>query len=151
MSDEELLNLFTNAIVKLTNEPNAAASSVKAAVEREWKKRLDRARKGRYSPVTPQIGMLATLGYRVGKVNGEKGSVRRKILAHVIEGELPMVGSPAYTDEWGTPRSQERYRKLIHFFDGQLNNSANAEKPQAMIEWAEDREWVQQTYGHLAH
>jgi hypothetical protein len=67
-----------------------------------------------------------------------------------MEGELPMVGSPAYRDEWGTPKSPKRYQKLIHFFEGQLNNSANAEKPQAMIEWAEDREWAQQNYAHLA-
>ena len=92
--------------------------------------------------------MLATLGYRVG-VNGERTPVRRKILSRALEGQLPLVGSPAYAYEWGTPNSTKRYQKLVHFFESQINNPANHNKPnmeKAMIEWCEDLEWVRKTY-----
>jgi hypothetical protein len=95
--------------------------------------------------------MLATLGYHVGSVSGERTSVRRKILSRVLEEQLPMVGSPAYTYEWGTPNSAKRYQKLVHVFESQINNPANHNKPnmeKAMIEWREDLEWVRKTYEH---
>jgi len=153
MNDQDLLNLFHNASRKPLKGPDAAAESVIATIEREWNKRLDRARAGTYSYATPNDGMLATLGYRVGIVNGEKAPIRRQILKHVLELQLPMVGSPAYTDEWGTPKSSKRYEKLIRFLESQLNNPGNNDRPnmeKAMIEWREDLEWVQRTYAHLA-
>lgn len=63
LKDEELLVLFHNAASKLSTEPNLAAERVIAAIEHEWKKRLDRARAGTYSTARPNDGMLATLGY----------------------------------------------------------------------------------------
>ena len=116
MSDDELFNLFKNAIRLLAKDENDAARSVINAIGREWQKRLERARAGKYSPETPQVGMLATLGYHVGQVSGEPMAVRRKILAHLMEERLPFVGSPAYTDEWGSPKSRKRYHKLVDFF-----------------------------------
>jgi hypothetical protein len=153
MNDQDLLNLFHNAIRMLLKEPNVAAESIIAAIEREWNERLDRARAGTYSYTTPNEGMLATLGYRVGSVNGEKTPIRRQILKHVLELQLPMVGSPAYTDEWGAPKSSKRYEKLTRFLESQLNNPGNNDRPnmeKAMIEWREDLEWLQRTYAHLA-
>jgi hypothetical protein len=150
MADEQLLNLFKNAIRMLSKSNNSDAQVVVGAIGQEWKKRLDLARIGVYSPDTPNIGMLATLGYHVGSVAGEKTSIRRKILAYVLEKELPLVGSPAYTHEWGSPTSPKRYEKLIKFFYGHLNNKAHAENAQAIIEWSEDLEWVQSNYAHLA-
>ena len=116
MSDDELFNLFKNAIRLLAKDENDAARSVINAIGREWQRRLERARAGKYSPETPQVGMLATLGYHVGQVSGEPMAVRRKILAHLMEERLPFVGSPAYTDEWGSPKSRKRYHKLVDFF-----------------------------------
>jgi hypothetical protein len=150
MSDEQLLNLFKNAIRLLSKSNSTDAQLVITTVGQEWKKRLDLARTGMYSPQTPDIGMLATLGYHVGSVNGEKTPIRRKILAHLLEGELPMVSSAAYTDGWGAPNSGKRYEKLIHFFGSHLNNKAHADNSQAIIEWAEDLDWVQNNYAHLA-
>jgi hypothetical protein len=77
---------------------------------------------------------------RVGSVKGEKTPIRRQILSHLLELQLPMVGSPAYTDEWGTPKSPKRYWKLNRFLESQLNNPSNNDRPnigQAMIEWRE--------------
>jgi len=150
LADDELLNLFKNAVRLLSKSENTPALEVVNAVGKEWKKRLELARAGKYSPATPDIGMLATLGYRVGSVNGEKTAIRRKILAHIMEGELPFVGSPAYTDEWGVPNSSKRYQKLTRVFGGNLNNKAHVDNAQAIIEWSEDLEWVQNKYHHLA-
>jgi hypothetical protein len=153
MNDEELLALFRNAISKLSTDLKGAAESIIDGVEHEWKKRLHRARAGRYLAARPSDGMLATLGYRVGNVSGEKTPNRRLILKLLLERQLPMVGSPAYTDEWGAPNSSKRYEKLTRFLGSQLNNPANCNRPnmeKAMIEWGEDLEWVQRTYAHLA-
>src|SRR5437899_1249505 len=90
MEDEDLLVVFHNAASKLSTNP--AAESVITAIEHEWKKRLDRARAGTYSTARPNDGMLATLGYRVGSVNGEKTPIRRQILKHLLELQLPLVG-----------------------------------------------------------
>lgn len=153
MDDQDLLNLFNNATRMLSKGVNVKAESVIVAIEGEWKKRLDRARAGTYSTARPNDGMLATLGYRVGSVNGEKTLIRRQILKNLIERQLPMVSSPAYTDEWGTPNSSKRYEKLIRFLESQLSNPGNIDRSnmaKAMIEWQEDLEWVRKTFAHLA-
>jgi hypothetical protein len=153
MSDEDILALLHNATRLLAKGPNLAAESVIKAIEREWKVRLDRARAGTSSTARPNDGMLATLGYRVGSVNGEKMPIRRQILKLVLEQlQLPIVGSPAYTDEWGEPKSSKRHEKLVRFLESQLANPGNTNRPnmeKAMIEWAEDLNWVQKNYAHL--
>jgi hypothetical protein len=87
-------------------------------------------------------------------VNGEKTAIRRQILELLLEQlQLPIVSSPAYTDEWGEPNSSKRYNKLVRFLESQLTNPSNLNRPnmeKAMIEWAEDLEWVQKKYAHLA-
>jgi hypothetical protein len=151
MTDRELLNVFENATKKLSEETNvAAAESALAAIECEWQTRLEGARAKPHRHDSPSIGMLATLGYRVGAKNGETKAVRRRILKHVLEGQLPLVSSPGYTDEWALPNSTKRYSKLIQFLESQLNNPANREHEQAMIEWHEDIDWVKQRYPHLS-
>jgi hypothetical protein len=60
----------------------------------------------------PELGMLA-LGYRVGHTEGKPPRIRRLTLTFVLEGELPMVHSAIYTEEWGEPGSLKRYRKLV--------------------------------------
>jgi hypothetical protein len=150
MTDRELLNVFENATQKLSENKNvAAAESALSAVEREWKKRLDGARAKPHRQDSPSVGMLVTLGYRVGATNGETKAVRRRILKHVLERHLPLVSSPGYTDEWGLPNSSKRYLKLIQFLQSQLTNPANREHERAMIEWSEDLDWVQHNYPHL--
>jgi hypothetical protein len=90
---------------------------LKVAIEREWKKRLELARKGNYKAGTPSEGMLAKFGYHVGAVNGVEIDARRKILRHFVESQLPMVGSPAYSDEWGEPGPPpEKWSDLNYVF-----------------------------------
>ena len=154
MRDEDLVVLFGHAANKLSTEPNLEAESVIAAIEREWILRLDRARAGTHSTARPAEGMAAKMGYRVGSVNGEKTPNRRRILTHLLERQLPMVGSPAYTDEWGAPKTIKRYEKLTRFLESQLSNPANINRPnmeRAMIEWGEDLEWVRKTFAYPAN
>jgi hypothetical protein len=149
MSDSQLLNLFKNAAQRISKGANADAESALAAVECEWKQRLERARDGEIVAERPSKGMLQELGYKVGE-NGERTQVRRQILALLLEREVPLVGSPAYTDEWGTPNSPKRYWKLVRFFESQLTNPAHRKMEKATIEWREDLEWVRRNYEHLA-
>ena len=84
---------------------------------------------------------------------GQKTPIRRQILKHLLERQLPMVGSPAYTEEWGAPKSSKRYEKLTRVLESQLSNPGDINRPnmeKAIIELAEDLEWVQRTYAHLA-
>ena len=98
---------------------------------------------------SPKEGMLAELGYHVGE-NGEKTAIRRTILARALEGELPMIASPAYTAGWGAANSSQRYRKLTNFLQAQSTTKpAFANMAKAKIEWSEDLDWVRQNYGHL--
>lgn len=60
------------------------------------------------------------------------------------------MSSPAYVDEWGLALSSKRYSKLTQFLESQLTNPAHHYMERAMIEWAEDLEWVQKHYAHLA-
>ena len=153
MKDEELLQLFKNAGRILSNGPNAKAESVVADIELEWKRRIDLARVGQYTYQSPSEGMLATLGYHVGNTEGESTPIRRLILKHLMERQLPLVKSPIYTDEWGTPNSPKRYYKLIRVLESQLTNPHAINAPnmaRAMIEWSEDLDWVQKTFSHLA-
>jgi hypothetical protein len=78
MNDEDLLILFQNAAKSLSKGPVLEAASVIKAIGSEWTIRLDRARAGTRTAERPNDGMLATLGYRVGSLNGEKTPVRRK-------------------------------------------------------------------------
>jgi hypothetical protein len=147
MSDEQLLNVFNNAIRKLAKNAAADAEAVVAAVEREWELRMERVQVGLLAE-RPTKGMLHELGYKVGEY-GEAAPIRRMILKHVLERELPLVSSPAYTKEWGAPNSPQRYRKLVRFLEGQLSNPAYHNMARAMIEWSEDLEWVQRNYASL--
>jgi hypothetical protein len=144
MDGDKLLILFQNALRYLSAGPHVEAELVLAAIQREWRRQFQSGMIT-CSAERPEKGMLATLGYRVGS-NGEKTSIRRRILKYVVEQELPVVASIAYTSEWGAPKSPQRYHKLVRFLESQLTNPGNigrANMEKAMIEWSEDLEWVQ--------
>jgi hypothetical protein len=145
-NDEDLLNIFKNCMRVLAGGPNEEASLVIEGLQREWERRVSRST---YTIVRPNVGMLAELGYRVGN-NGERLSVRRQILKHVVERGLPVVGSVAYTAEWGKPKTRERVQKLTNFFVGMIENArGNPDMTTAVAHWEADLEWVQEQYGHL--
>jgi hypothetical protein len=154
LSDAELFGLFKNANRMLSRGPNIQVDSVIAEIEREWKNRSKMVRAGVHEYTSPQEGMLATLGYHVGNQNGERTPVRCLILKQVIERELPLVQSPAYTDEWGPPKSSKRYHKLVRVIESQLSNSRHNSMPnmeRSMIEWSEDLEQIPVDFTHSLH
>jgi hypothetical protein len=147
MGGAGLLNLFSNANRLLSKGPHIEAERVITAIQREWKGQFDSGFIT-YSNDRPEKGMLATLGYRVGS-NGEKTSIRHRILRYIVEGELPVVASIGYTREWGIPNSSQRRHKLIRVLESQLTNPGNTGRvnmEKAMIEWNEDMVWIENTF-----
>jgi len=141
MDDNELLKLFHNA-QREKKKGNPKASAVLNTIQNEWCSRLERANKGHYKATMPNIGMLATFGYCVG-ASGVKRASRLELLHIIFDSDLPVVGSPAYTAEWGKKRSQQRYLKMHRTLTGLINNSRkDGSMDQAMDDWENDREYV---------
>ena len=148
MNDNDILSLYKNALRLISKGSNQDAEAVIQAIQTEWAERLSKARQGRYKSTTPRVGMLGTLGYSVGQ-SGVKTKLRRIILDQVVSGELPIVGSPAYTLEWGKPNTKERYRKLLRTLQALKSNGMTRENwdmDKAVIEWAEDIEYIETKY-----
>ena len=95
----------------------------------------------------PDVGMLKTLGYVVGN-NGVRTKLRREIINYAMMGHLPVVGSPSYTLEWGEPLTPTRFNKLSRTLRAFIDGGKSREgMEQAMIEWMEDLEYLETTYG----
>jgi hypothetical protein len=141
-TDADLLIIFNNCVRVLAKGAGENAQLVVAAVEKEWQRRAQ-AWSG---DARPSEGMLAALGYHVGN-NGESLTVRRRILRHVIEGELPIVGSVAYTSEWGRPGTQRRFEKLLRVLSNMVESARNnPSKGSAMAHWQADMDWLTEEY-----
>ena len=94
--------------------------------------------------------MLGALGYSVGE-SGVTPKLRRVILDKVVTGELPIVGSPSYTLEWGHPSSKTRYNKLHRTLQALINGGKtrdDRDMAKAIIEWSEDLEYIERTYAN---
>lgn len=127
MSYDDLLQVFMNAVNLIVKEKQVeAAKRMISEIQNE------RARRREVGDAfidfdRPEVGMLAALGYRVGHAEGRPPQFRREILKYVLSGELPMVHSASYTEEWGEPGSSTRYSKLIRFLQNNVEN--NEAKP----------------------
>lgn len=149
LSYDDLIQMFVNAVSWIVNEKQVeAAKGMIVAIQKEWERR--RKIGDAFTDFErPELGMLAALGYRVGQTEGRPPRIRRLILKHVLEGELPMVHSASYTNEWGEPHSIKRYKKLARFL--QNNIESNQTKPNmklAVKHWSEDFAWVEQRHSH---
>ena len=145
MGDKDLLRLFVNAqqiVNGRSKGPEEQAQAVINKIQSEWKSRLTRARAGNYKASLPEIGMLKTFGYSVGE-SGERKEVRREALQMVFDSELPLVGSPAYTVEWGEPRSRKRVDKMKRSLAAFISN-ADPGWEKAILEWQEDLDFIRQ-------
>ena len=144
LDDNALSRLFVNAQKLLDkNEENFDARQVIEAIKSEWKIRLQLFNQNKYKAATPENGVLSVVGYKVGN-EGEKTSIRRKLLDFIMTENLPPVGSPAYMAEWGEKMSKERYRKLhrvIRVLASRGKTLGNMDK--AVIEWEEDLEYLE--------
>ena len=144
LDDNALSRLFVNAQKLLDkNEENFDARQVIDAIKSEREIRLQLFNKNKYKAATPENGVLSMVGYKDGN-EGEKTSIRRKLLDFIIIENLPPVGSPAYMAEWGEKMSKERYRKLhrvIRVLASSGKTLGNMDK--AVIEWEEDLEYLE--------
>lgn len=148
MDDNKLLQLYLNCMEAVrANKPNAAkALELVKEINGIWQQRLSAAIDHQYKADTPEVGLLKTLGYRVGN-SGEKEKRRREILDMVMSQILPFVGSPAYMHEWGAPFSRERYRKLhrvLTVFRSSAQRFGNMEA--AVEHWGDDLLYIEQVW-----
>lgn len=147
MRDNELLNLFQNALRLLREERMIKESNdVLDAIQQEWSKRLELAKQKNYKADTPEEGMLKTLGYKVGN-DAEPQKIRYQLLNFIITGHLPFVGSPAYMLEWGEPCSRERYNKLTRVIRRLAFKSSHFENMEkAVSDWEDDLIWLEKEW-----
>ncbi len=147
LDDNALSRLFINAQKLLEkNDENFDARQVIDAIKSEWETRLQLFKQNKYKATTPENGLLSVVGYKVGN-EGEKTSIRRKLLDFIMSENLPPVGSPAYLAEWGEKMSKDRYRKLhrvIRVLASSSKTKGNRDK--AVIEWEEDLEYLENNW-----
>ena len=97
----------------------------------------------------PQLGMLRFLGYSVGQ-KGELRTTRQRILRDLFyKLDLPKVANQAYVDEWGTPESGARLKKMAHSiaaFCRAARRRGEDAMSVAIDEWEEDLAWLKTTY-----
>lgn len=90
-------------------------------------------------------GMLAHLGYHVGK-SGLPSGKRRQMLRQVLEAKaLPKVNSSDYVAEWAAPNSSARLRKMaesIAAFCRNAKRRKNAAMDESIREWESDLAWL---------
>ena len=135
MSYDDLFQMFVNAVSLIIKDKQVEAAKgmiVSIQKERERRRNLGDAF---VDFDRPDTGMLAALGYRVGQTQGRPPRARREILKFVLQGELPMVHSASYSEEWGEPGSFKRYRK---------SNRTKPNMRAAVRDWSEDLEWLEQ-------
>ena len=59
-----------------------------------------------------QTGLLAYMGYRVGRTQGLPVEIRRGILREIFGGGIPPIFPDLYISEWGEANSPARLKKL---------------------------------------
>ncbi len=148
MSDGELFNLYQNCVQRVIGDhlQKTEALEILKAVNAQWRVRLEGAKSGDYKAESPEKGVLATVGYKVGNF-GEKQLIRRKLLDFVMQDDIPFCGSPAHMHEWGVPLSVQRYRKLhrvLASFRTGAENKPHLEK--AWREWVEDIQYIEHSW-----
>ena len=151
--DEELYRLLLNAIEAQTNNTKYAADAPKVIEEvtKEMKRRNALIKEGEAKATRPTIGLLRTLGYKVGK-EGKKKEVRRAVLDYIYNAEiLPIVFSLSYMEEWGAQRSKKRYDMIISQISFFIYKNEGLTKYKDLVEaindWENDRDWFKEKYG----
>lgn len=125
LSYDDLFQVFVNVVNWIAKEKQVeAAKDMIGAVQKEWNRRRN-VGDAFTDFERSETGMLAALGYRVGQIEGRPPRARKEILKYVLEGELPMVHSASYREEWGEPKSSKRYRKVVRFLQNNIENKAS--------------------------
>lgn len=148
-SYEQLFQRFLNAVGWLvSNRQIEEAQGMITDIQREWRRRRDRG-----DPILnydrPEQGVLGALGYHVGHSQGKSSDTRRMVLKYVLEGELPMIHSVNYMNEWGEPNSLQRFEKLARVLANMIEgNQRNPNSKLAVRQWREDLDWLKNDHAH---
>lgn len=93
----------------------------------------------------PAAGVLSQMGYHVGQ-SGLLPAPRRAILQQVFEVELVAATSEseAYIEEWGSPRSWQRFIKMRNCLAGFSHGARrrSGDYSEAIDDWESDLEWL---------
>lgn len=170
----ELLRRWQLAFVYITRfeDSNPDAPDVIAAKERlvrielEWERRQalapdhpdyfpwpsTEASIGDGSVVTDdwqEIGMLAYLGYRVDRSSTLTAAQRTQLLGRIFTMMLPPLNSISYMQQWDSPRTAFRLRKIAESLAAFARNGKrrkNSALLEAIRKWEEDLAHLRRTY-----
>jgi hypothetical protein len=93
-------------------------------------------------------GLLGYLGYQVG-LTGLVRESRKEILDRVYQDALPLVNSPQYMSEWGTPYSGPRLHKMADSVATFCRNAKRNDPDRLAIaidDWEEDLAYLKRSY-----
>jgi hypothetical protein len=164
-SHEELFEAYkslSDGIVSrnLTDDPKVRRTI--SAIADEWRRRRDDedyfswpstdapmglARLGTID--APDLGILAALGYRVGKTHGQPDELRRFVLDYVFQGDLPPINDASYMSQWDKPLSSRRLRKMANTIASFIRNfkrKASGNYELAILHWNDDLSYLHQRY-----
>jgi hypothetical protein len=147
-TDEDLVTMYRNCLRAIINETIFAPEAwEKLPAIREETARRTKAAQETYYVQTPEVGLLKTLGYRVGN-SGERQKYRRQLLDHAMSADLPFVGTIAYSLSWGAPLSSTRYFKLVRTLESFITNAKiRPGMALACSHWQADLDYVVDTWG----
>jgi hypothetical protein len=77
----------------------------------DWPGTFVNASGGRLVIESPEVGVLKHEGYSVGR-KGTPAPQRRAILHRIFHSDLSVIHSQLYMQQWGSPRSNERLKKM---------------------------------------
>ena len=98
-------------------------------------------------------GLLAFMGYRVGRTNGTAAPIRHILLARIFAHRLPPVDSPQYMQQWGKPSTPSRLKKMADTIASLAKNAKvrrNANLVYAVEDWEADLAFLYETY-YVSH
>lgn len=103
---------------------------------------------GRNLKDCPEVGLLASHGYHVGK-NGRPLNERRRILDYIMTSVLPDKPSRAEVQRYGAPYSEHRLRQVVQVIDTfRISPGIEQAKKRAVAiaDWSRDLEYLRNNY-----
>lgn len=164
-----LLRIWKNAVrlsAEIDGKRRSKGLQALVAIEREWERRrltplnpddyfswpttLATGRTGEISfGDSPAEGVLAYMEYHVGRTSDVSTPVRRIILDRVFLGVLPPVFSKEYLNEWSSPGSATRLRKIAESIAAFCRNAKRRDTSKlndAIKDWESDLSYLRDQY-----
>lgn len=95
------------------------------------------------------IGVLAYLGYHVGKTSSLTARERITLLGRIFEARLPPLNSSSYMRQWDLPASASRLRKMAETVASLCRNAKRQPRDrmaEAVRHWEHDLSYLRDTY-----